>query len=53
MPIYNFNCPHCGHYENDKMVKSMDEKVKCPMCNKEMNRVQFPTSFGFKIDPAV
>ena len=36
MPMYNFNCPACGHDQGEKLVKSYDSEVLCPMCNEPM-----------------
>jgi len=50
MPFYDFNCQECGHQHNDKLVKSFDEVILCPICNTEM--VKGMSCGSFVIDPA-
>ena len=51
MPIYNYSCHDCGQEVQDKMVKSWDTEVLCPVCNEIM--VKLPSCGSFTIDPAV
>jgi putative FmdB family regulatory protein len=49
MPIYEYECPHCGH-EFDKFVNHLrnGNKWKCPKCGKQANKVISPNSFILK-----
>ena len=50
MPMFNYQCQECGHYEQDKMVKKWDQEVICPICNNTIEKK--PSASNFQIDPA-
>ena len=38
MPVLEYKCPHCGK-KFDELVGKHDEKVLCPVCRTEAERV--------------
>lgn len=48
MPIYEYQCPNCGH-EFDKIVKFSDPSPPCPSCDHdEVTKKVSQTSFQLK-----
>lgn len=48
MPIYEYQCPNCGH-EFDKIVKFSDPSPPCPSCgHDEVTKKVSQTSFQLK-----
>lgn len=40
MPIYEFNCPSCGHvFERKRPVTKAGQGARCPECNKMAQRI--------------
>jgi putative FmdB family regulatory protein len=46
MPIYEYDCPHCGH-RFEKLVRNMagDQQVHCPRC-RESGSTRVLSSFA-------
>jgi len=38
MPIFDYKCKHCGHQEENHIVKTHDTLVVCPKCNRVMSQ---------------
>jgi putative FmdB family regulatory protein len=38
MPIYDYHCDKCNTIE-EHLVKNIEEPMKCPTCEKEMERL--------------
>jgi len=50
MPLYEYNCPKCGH-KFEELTRSADaDKIKCPQCGTKAAR-QFST-FGVSMAPS-
>src|SRR2546423_13170057 len=47
MPIYEYNCPHCGVFEEIQRITAPALK-KCPKCGAKINRMVSRTSFVLK-----
>ena len=47
MPIYEHQCPNCGHeFELRRSISEMDNPASCPSCGQEAKRVL--SAFGAK-----
>ena len=45
MPIHDFECPKCGHFEPDVLDRGELEPLYCEECQAPMERVL--ATFGF------
>ncbi|MHA1840846.1 MAG: FmdB family zinc ribbon protein [Candidatus Heimdallarchaeota archaeon] len=50
MPIYDFECDHCGHIEKDFLAKRPMSKLRCPKCKKKM-KLLFNKEFQIDVMP--
>jgi putative FmdB family regulatory protein len=48
MPIYEYECIHCGHHFELKQSFHDKPEAKCPRCKKKAKRVFHPTPVIFK-----
>ncbi|HYD47764.1 MAG TPA: zinc ribbon domain-containing protein [Terriglobales bacterium] len=47
MPIYEYDCPQCGHFELIRKFSDPPLK-KCPTCKKAVKKLMSNTSFQLK-----
>lgn len=38
MPLYDFECPQCGHQEHNKLT-AVGEPLRCPQCGEWLKRL--------------
>jgi putative FmdB family regulatory protein len=48
MPIYEYNCTHCGHRFELKQGFHDKPQAVCPQCKKKAKRIFHPTPIIFK-----
>jgi putative FmdB family regulatory protein len=48
MPIYDYECTHCGHRFEVKQSFQDKPQAACPQCNRKAKRVFHPTPIIFK-----
>ncbi len=48
MPIYEYECIHCGHHFELKQSFQDKPEAKCPQCKKKAKRVFHPSPIIFK-----
>jgi putative FmdB family regulatory protein len=48
MPIYEYECIHCGHHFELKQSYHDKPEGKCPQCKKKARRVFHPSPIIFK-----
>ena len=48
MPIYEYECIHCGHHFELKQSFHDKPEAKCPQCKKKAKRVFHPSPIIFK-----
>jgi len=48
MPIYEYECRHCGHHFELKQGFHDKPQADCPECNKKARRVFHPSPIIFK-----
>lgn len=39
MPLYDFECPHCGSFEVMRSIARRDEPAHCPDCGTQASRL--------------
>ncbi|TGQ49811.1 zinc ribbon domain-containing protein, partial [Mesorhizobium sp. M4B.F.Ca.ET.211.01.1.1] len=39
MPVYDYTCAECGHFETVRRIAERDEPAPCPQCGNEAARV--------------
>lgn len=42
MPIYDYNCPNCGHVEQYSPVSTCEEQKRCSTCGADLEWIRFP-----------
>ena len=45
MPIFEYNCDHCG-YKFDRLVMNHKSEVKCPLCQGKVEKLMSAFSVG-------
>lgn len=45
MPLYEYNCEPCA-YKFDKLVMSVNDQVKCPLCQGKVKKLMSTFSVG-------
>ena len=48
MPIYEYECIHCGHHFELKQSFHDKPEAKCPQCKKKAKRIFHPAPIIFK-----
>ena len=48
MPVYEYECRHCGHHFELKQGFHDKPQAECPQCQKKAKRVFHPTPIIFK-----
>ncbi|WP_075643266.1 FmdB family zinc ribbon protein [Caballeronia sordidicola] len=39
MPVYDYECPECGHFETARRIAERNDAVPCPRCGLTAQRV--------------
>ncbi len=45
MPLYEYQCDHCD-YKFDKLVMTVNDTVKCPLCQGKVKKLMSTFSVG-------